>query len=132
MKCPNCGKADLVTRRVPFTQGALYLGDFDAEVCPACGEILFTEGASGEINHRATELGLWGKEVRATTLPSAEFPVDADLIEVPSPGFFGSLARTLEPPPEYRVVIVKAQPESTSGERRSLKALTVHPRAQTA
>lgn len=61
MKCPNCGQADLKRREIPFVQGARYLGDFVADVCPVCGEILFTEDASERINARAQELGLWGK-----------------------------------------------------------------------
>jgi len=62
MKCPSCGKAKLRHRRVPFTHGNRYLGDFEADVCPDCGEILFTETASELINARAKQLGLWGKK----------------------------------------------------------------------
>jgi hypothetical protein len=34
---------------------------FDAEVCPLCGEMLFTEEASDAIDAQAKRLGLWGE-----------------------------------------------------------------------
>lgn len=45
---------------MPFVHAEGLLGSFEAEVCPSCGEILFTEGSSELINRRAKELGLWG------------------------------------------------------------------------
>lgn len=60
MVCPICGQAAVERRKVPFVYGSKFLGEFDADVCPSCGEALFTEEASGEINRRAVELRVWG------------------------------------------------------------------------
>ena len=81
MICPNCGKAELKRRDVPFVQGDVYLGDFTADVCPVCGEVLFTEEASEAINKRAVELGVWGRrlipEVWPYTVPTEAEDVGA-------------------------------------------------------
>jgi len=60
MECPSCAKAVLERKKVPFVYGSKFLGEFDADTCPSCGEVLFTEEASGEINRRAAEVGVWG------------------------------------------------------------------------
>lgn len=133
MKCPMCGKAELQSRRVPFGHYGRNLGEFEADVCPVCGEVFFTQAASEEINLKAMELGLWGQPERALSWMSDEFPIEADLFEVPSPSFLSVRTPTVGTrPPERGLFIVRAKPESTSGEDLRLKALGVHPRAQTA
>ena len=61
MICPTCGKDRFVSRPVPFRYGNVSLGEFDADICRACGEVLFTEEASDAIDVEAKRLGLWGK-----------------------------------------------------------------------
>lgn len=36
------------------------LGEFEAEVCPACGESFLTEAAMEELERRARDAGVWG------------------------------------------------------------------------
>lgn len=61
MKCHVC---DLQTKqeRVPFEVMGKLLGEFDADVCSKCGEIIFTEKASRQIDAAAKMCGLWGIE----------------------------------------------------------------------
>ncbi|MBN2067588.1 MAG: AbrB/MazE/SpoVT family DNA-binding domain-containing protein [Candidatus Diapherotrites archaeon] len=44
----------------PYSFAGKKLGEFEAEKCPKCKEVFFTEGASDQIDKRAKELGLWG------------------------------------------------------------------------
>ncbi len=61
MKCPMC-EGDMERKKVPYTVGSVKLGTFEADVCPSCGEIFFTEKSSDAIDKEAKELGLWGLE----------------------------------------------------------------------
>lgn len=40
--------------------GEIKLGVFEAEKCPKCSEVFFTEEASDKIDEKAKEMGLWG------------------------------------------------------------------------
>ena len=40
------------------------LGKFEAEVCSKCGEQVFDESISNEIEKKAKELGLWGLQAK--------------------------------------------------------------------
>lgn len=44
----------------PYFFGESNLGEFEAEKCPKCKEVFFTEEASDKIDAKAKELGLWG------------------------------------------------------------------------
>lgn len=61
-ECFICEKAELERRRVPYSYHDWYFGDYEADVCPACGEAFFTEAASDAMDARARELGVWGLE----------------------------------------------------------------------
>lgn len=58
-KCPSCGKGPLVKTKVRETMFGVDLGEFDAEVCKACGESFFDEAAMGLLEQRA-RTGVWG------------------------------------------------------------------------
>ena len=58
-KCEECG-GKLVKKEVDFTMYGIILGKFPAEVCTKCGEELFDEKTSEEIDKIAKEKGLWG------------------------------------------------------------------------
>ena len=60
MRC-LCGRSEMIRKNVPFFFEETYLGDFQADVCPVCGEVLFTEQASIQIDEMAMKLGVWGR-----------------------------------------------------------------------
>lgn len=64
-RCDECN-GKLENKNVPYELYGVHLGDFPAEVCTKCGEIVFTEDTSREMTARAKELGLWGLEARTT------------------------------------------------------------------
>lgn len=55
--CYSCEKGQLETRDVPYHYYEFHVGDYEAEVCPVCNEIFFTEGASDAMDVRVKELG---------------------------------------------------------------------------
>ncbi len=64
MECPICEK-NMERKKVPYNVGSVKLGTFDADVCPSCGEVFFTEESSDAIDRKAKESGLWGLEKRS-------------------------------------------------------------------
>ena len=57
-KCDECG-GRLEKRLVEFGMYGINLGKFPAEVCSKCGEEVFDEKTSEEIDKIAKEKGLW-------------------------------------------------------------------------
>ncbi|MFH1915939.1 MAG: hypothetical protein ABIJ21_01625 [Nanoarchaeota archaeon] len=64
MKCYVCGKGNLEHKKMPFSMYGIRLGTFDAETCPACNEIFFTEESSDKIDTIAKKKGLFGLEAK--------------------------------------------------------------------
>lgn len=60
MKC-ECGEAEMERRNVPFYFNEIYFGDYEADICPICGEVLFTEESSRLIDEMAVICGVWGQ-----------------------------------------------------------------------
>jgi|SRR3989344_1723022 len=58
-KCEECG-GKLVKKQVDFSMYGISLGKFPAEVCLKCGEDVFDEKTSDEIDKIAKQKGLWG------------------------------------------------------------------------
>ncbi|HLC64785.1 MAG TPA: YgiT-type zinc finger protein [Candidatus Nanoarchaeia archaeon] len=58
-KCDECG-ARTVRKLVDFSMYGIHLGKFPAEVCTKCGEEVFDEKTSEEIDSVAKKKGLWG------------------------------------------------------------------------
>ncbi len=63
IKCDECG-GKLVLKKAPYELYGVKLGDFPAEVCQKCGEIVFTEETSREMTAKAKERGLFGLDAR--------------------------------------------------------------------
>ena len=61
MKCDECG-GKIEKKKVDFSLYGESLGKFDAEVCTRCGEELFSEEVSQQMDQVAKEKGLWGLE----------------------------------------------------------------------
>jgi len=64
MKCYICEQGTLKRTKAPFAIYGVGLGSFDAEVCPACREVFFTEESSDKIDAAAKKNGLWGLEAK--------------------------------------------------------------------
>ena len=64
-KCDECG-GKIVEREVDFSLFGVNIGQFPAEVCTKCGEKVFTEEISDEIDKAAKEKGVWGLGVKTT------------------------------------------------------------------
>ena len=60
MLCPICEKATMIRKLEPFYFKNLYFGKYEADICPSCGEVLFTQKASREIDKKAILLKVWG------------------------------------------------------------------------
>jgi len=60
MKCPLCDKGKLVRKKSPYVYGDIYFGEYESDVCPKCGEVIFTEKSFDAIEAKAKELGVWG------------------------------------------------------------------------
>lgn len=63
-KCYSCEKGLLKKKKVDFKVYGISLGEFEAEVCPKCGESFFDETISDKMDKIAKERGLWGLESR--------------------------------------------------------------------
>lgn len=61
--CEECG-GKIVEKKVPFSLYGQELGQFPAEVCSKCGEEVFDEEVSEEIDRVAQQRGLWGLEAQ--------------------------------------------------------------------
>ena len=59
MNCPIC-EEKMKKVKEPYYFGGRKLGEFEAEKCPKCKEVFFTEAASDKIDKIAKDLGLWG------------------------------------------------------------------------
>ncbi len=59
----ECG-SKLIKKKVDFSMYGENLGKFEAFVCEKCGEQLFTEEASNQIDEAAKKKGLWGLEAK--------------------------------------------------------------------
>ncbi len=59
----DCGGI-MVKKKVDFSMYGVSLGKFEAEVCQKCGEELFSEEASKQIDEAAKKKGLWGLEAQ--------------------------------------------------------------------
>jgi len=64
-KCDECG-GKIANKKVDFFLFGENLGKFEAEVCTKCGEELFTEKVSDQIDEVAKKKGLWGLESKTT------------------------------------------------------------------
>lgn len=58
-ECEECG-GKIVKKKVEFKMYGISLGEFPAEVCTKCGEEVFDEKTSKEIDVVAKKKGLWG------------------------------------------------------------------------
>lgn len=63
MKCPECNN-EMIDKKVGYRYKGKYFGEYNAEVCIKCKDIYFTEESFKEIEKRAKELGVWGKDAR--------------------------------------------------------------------
>jgi len=63
MKCDECN-GKIIKKKVPYSIYGVKLGDFPAETCTKCGEILFTEETSRKMTQIAKKRGLWGLEAK--------------------------------------------------------------------
>lgn len=61
VKCEECG-GRIETRAVDYTYLGEHIGKFEAEVCAKCGETVFDENISDEIERKVQEKGLYGLE----------------------------------------------------------------------
>ena len=62
-KCWECG-GNIKEQKKEFSLYGMSLGQFDAEVCQKCGEVVYAESASDQIDQAAKEAGLWGLEAK--------------------------------------------------------------------
>ena len=69
MKCYEC-EGKIERKKVPFSMHGIKLGNFEAEVCSKCGEIVFDEKVSDQIDKVAKEKGIWGLERKSKVIMS--------------------------------------------------------------
>lgn len=62
-KCECGGK--LIRKKVDYVHLGANFGKFDAIVCTKCGDVMFDEKASDQIEKVAKEKGLWGLASKA-------------------------------------------------------------------
>jgi hypothetical protein len=62
IRCDCGGK--MIKKKVDFFMYGTNLGKFKADVCQKCGEELFTEEVSEQIDKIAKKRGLWGLEAQ--------------------------------------------------------------------
>ena len=60
-KCWECN-GHYKSKSVDFSVCGITLGKFKAKVCDACGDKIFSEDVSDDIDNLAKEKGLWGLE----------------------------------------------------------------------
>ena len=63
-KCEECG-GKITRQTANYDYLGEHIGRYDAEVCSKCGEVVFDEGVSDEIERKVKEKGLYG--LRAST-----------------------------------------------------------------
>jgi YgiT-type zinc finger domain-containing protein len=81
VKCPNCGKGTLRKGRVREEMFGVDLGEYDAELCPSCGESFLTGASMEALELRAKELGLWGLAAKVKVVKSGNSLV----VRIPAP-----------------------------------------------
>ncbi len=59
LKCEECS-GKIINKKVEFSMYGINFGKFPAEVCIKCGEEVFDEKTSEEIDKIAKQKGLWG------------------------------------------------------------------------
>jgi hypothetical protein len=62
VKCPVCGKSELILEKRRSELYGFGLGEYMAEVCKACGKIFWFEDDVIQMEKRAKELAIWGLE----------------------------------------------------------------------
>jgi len=60
MKCPVCGKGTLRKGKKKETMFGVYLGEFPAQICSACGESFTDEDTTRAIEQVAKKKRIWG------------------------------------------------------------------------
>lgn len=60
MKCPVCEKGSLKRKKSKEYMFGVYLGEFDTEVCSACGESFTDAETTRGIEDIAKKKGIWG------------------------------------------------------------------------
>ncbi len=60
VKCDECGKGAVKEKKVDYILLGQNLGRFDALVCDACSETVFSGETFGLVEKKAKEKGLWG------------------------------------------------------------------------
>lgn len=63
-QCEEC-RGKIIKKEVEFKMYGESLGFFPAEVCTKCGEEIFTEETSDNIDEIAKKKGLWGLDAKA-------------------------------------------------------------------
>ena len=61
--CDECN-GKIMVKSVPYALYGVKLGDYLAEVCQHCGEVVFTEETSRKMTAKAKALGLFGLEAK--------------------------------------------------------------------
>jgi YgiT-type zinc finger domain-containing protein len=64
VRCPVCGKAELLREKRHAEQYGFDLGVYAAEVCPSCGEVFWDKKSVLRMEQKAKKLGIWGLEHR--------------------------------------------------------------------
>ncbi len=59
-RCDECGKGTLRKKKVDYILLGRNLGKYDALVCDACGETVFSGETFSLVEKKAKEKGLWG------------------------------------------------------------------------
>lgn len=60
MKCPVCEKGELKKGKIKESMFGVYLGEFPAEICPACRESFTDPETTRKIEDVAKKKGIWG------------------------------------------------------------------------
>jgi len=61
--CEECG-GKIIKKKVDHCYLGEFIGNFPAEVCQKCGEVVFDEGVSKEMTEIVKQKGLWGLGAR--------------------------------------------------------------------
>ena len=60
MKCPICDKGTLVKGRIKESMFGVFLGEFPAQICRACGESFTDQQTTRKIEEAAKKKRIWG------------------------------------------------------------------------
>ena len=58
--CDECGKGNLLKKKIDYILVGVNLGRFNAWVCSNCGETVFDGNESVKIEEKAKKFGIWG------------------------------------------------------------------------